>query len=174
MVPAREYNARPAVSFLHRPLRSRAEFISWAPCGAFEVAHAGSKKKGSRQGMTTSDKFDPRPHFLMCRPRHFAVYLQHQSLDESRGRLARKRRRRCTPPPQRQWDGLFDALCSPVAPAFDLGRAVGAWLARSRLHRQFRCGAGWQGTARAFSLPAAAGRGTGLCRGVSGPAARAV
>ena len=110
------------MSFLHLPLRSRAESISWASCGAFRVAHAGSKKKGSRQGMTTSEKFDPRPRFLMCRPRHFAVtysinpWMNPAAWQESGDALHATA--------QRQWDGLFDALCSSGA-SVDLVEPLG-------------------------------------------------
>ena len=72
--------------------------------------------------MTTSDKFDPRPHFLMCRPRHFAVtysinpWMNPAAWQESGDALHATA--------QRQWDGLFDALCSSGA-SVDLVEPLG-------------------------------------------------
>jgi arginine dihydrolase len=66
--------------------------------------------KGFRQGMTTSEQFNLRPRFLMCRPQHFAVTYSinpwmdpaawHESGDALHATAAR------------QWQGLFRALGS--------------------------------------------------------------
>ena len=63
--------------------------------------------------MTTSQQFDPRPRFLMCRPRHFAVtysinpWMNPAAWQESGDALYATA--------QQQWDGLFHALGSSGA-----------------------------------------------------------
>src|SRR5262249_52115710 len=40
---------------------------------SFESRVLRRQEKGLGEGMITSQQADPRPHFLMCPPRHFAV-----------------------------------------------------------------------------------------------------
>jgi N-dimethylarginine dimethylaminohydrolase len=63
--------------------------------------------------MTTSEQFDLRPRFLMCRPQHFAVtysinpWMDPAAWRESSGALHATA--------TRQWQGLFRALCATGA-----------------------------------------------------------